>query len=35
VALDDMTSQASHVRAQGPEMNEAYWEGFDEGLWTD
>lgn len=32
VALDDLTSQASDFRAQGPEVNEAYWEGFDDGL---
>jgi hypothetical protein len=32
LALDDLTSQASDFRAQGPEVNEAYWEGFDEGL---
>jgi hypothetical protein len=31
LALDDLTSQASDFRAQGPEVNEAYWEGFDEG----
>jgi hypothetical protein len=35
VALDDMTSQASDFRAQGREVNEAYREGSDEGLWTD
>jgi hypothetical protein len=32
VALDDLTSQAEDFRAQGPEVHEAYWEGFDEGL---
>jgi hypothetical protein len=32
VALDDLTSQASDFRAQGPEVNEAYWGGFEEGL---
>jgi hypothetical protein len=32
VALDDLTSQAADFRAQGPEVHEAYWEGFDEGL---
>jgi hypothetical protein len=32
LALDDLTTQASDFRAQGPEVNEAYWEGFDEGL---
>jgi hypothetical protein len=31
-AVDDLTSQASDFRAQGPEVNEAYWEGFEEGL---
>lgn len=34
VALDDLTSQASDFRAQGPEVHQAYWEGFDEGLST-
>jgi uncharacterized protein YdbL (DUF1318 family) len=35
VALDDLGTQASDFRAQGPEVNEAYWEGFDEGLSTE
>jgi hypothetical protein len=35
VALDDLTSQASDFRAQGPEVHEAYWEGFDDGLSTE
>jgi hypothetical protein len=32
LALDDLTSQAADFRAHGPEVHEAYWEGFDEGL---
>jgi hypothetical protein len=32
IALDDLTSQASDFRAQGPEVHQAYWDGFDEGL---
>jgi hypothetical protein len=32
VALDDLTSQASDFRAQGPEVHQAFWEGVDEGL---
>jgi hypothetical protein len=32
VAVDDLTSQASDFRAQGPEVHQAFWEGVDEGL---
>jgi ABC-type sugar transport system substrate-binding protein len=32
VALDDLSSQASDFRAQGPEVHQAFWEGFEEGL---
>jgi hypothetical protein len=32
VALDDLSSQASDFRAQGPEVHQAFWEGVDEGL---
>jgi hypothetical protein len=32
VAIDDLTSQASDFRAQGPEVHEAYWQGFQDGL---
>jgi hypothetical protein len=32
VALDDLSSQASDFRAQGPEVNQAFWEGVDESL---
>jgi hypothetical protein len=32
VALEDLTSQASDFRAQGPEVHQAFWEGVDEGL---
>jgi hypothetical protein len=32
VALDDLYSQASDFREQGPEVHAAFWEGVDEGL---
>jgi len=32
VALDDVYYQADDFRAQGPEVNEAFWEGVDAGL---
>jgi hypothetical protein len=35
VALDDLTDQASDFRAQGPEVNQAFWEGFEKGVATD
>jgi membrane protein implicated in regulation of membrane protease activity len=35
VALDDLTSQASDFRAEGPEVNQAFWEGFEDGLPSD
>jgi hypothetical protein len=31
-ALDDLGSQASDFRAQGPEVRQAFWEGFQDGL---
>jgi hypothetical protein len=31
-ALDDLTSQASDFRAEGPEVNQAFWEGVQKGL---
>jgi hypothetical protein len=31
-ALDDLESQASDFRTQGPEVQQAFWEGFEEGL---
>jgi hypothetical protein len=31
-ALDDLYSQASDFRAQGPEVRQAFWEGVDEEL---
>ena len=34
VALDDLSSQASDFRAQGPEVHQAFWEGVDAGLGT-
>jgi hypothetical protein len=32
VALDDLTSQASDFRAQGPEVHQAFWQGVEDGL---
>jgi hypothetical protein len=32
VALDDLSSQASDFRTQGPEVHQAFWEGVDAGL---
>ena len=32
IAVDDLTSQASDFRAQGPEVHQAYWEGVEDGL---
>jgi hypothetical protein len=32
VALDDLTEEASDFRAQGPEVQHAFWEGFEEAL---
>ncbi len=32
VAVDDLTSQASDFRVEGPEVQQAFWEGVDEGL---
>ena len=32
VALDDLSSEASDFRAQGPEVHQAFWEGVDAGL---
>jgi ABC-type sugar transport system substrate-binding protein len=32
VALDDLSTQASDFRAQGPEVQQAFWEGFEDGL---
>jgi ABC-type sugar transport system substrate-binding protein len=32
VALDDLSTQASDFREQGPEVQQAFWEGFEEGL---
>ncbi len=32
MALDDLTSQASDFRAQGPEVHEAFWQGVSDGL---
>jgi hypothetical protein len=32
VAVDDLTSQAEDFRTQGPEVEQAFWDGFDSGL---
>jgi uncharacterized protein YdbL (DUF1318 family) len=32
VALDDLSTQASDFREQGPEVHSAFWDGFEEGL---
>ena len=32
VALDDLTDNASDFRGQGPEVHQAFWEGFESGL---
>jgi hypothetical protein len=31
-ALDELASQAADFREQGPEVHQAYWEGFEEGF---
>jgi hypothetical protein len=31
-AVDDLTTQASDFRAEGPEVQQAYWEGVEDGL---
>ena len=31
-AVDDLTTQASDFRAEGPEVQQAYWEGFQDGF---
>ena len=32
VAVDDLTSQAEDFRTTGPEVQQAFWDGFDTGL---
>jgi hypothetical protein len=32
VAVDDLTSQAEEFRTQGPEVQQAFWEGYEDGL---
>ena len=32
VALDDLTDNASDFRGEGPEVQQAFWEGVDDGL---
>jgi hypothetical protein len=32
VAVDDLTSQAEEFRTQGPEVQQAFWEGYQDGL---
>jgi hypothetical protein len=31
-ALDDLTDNASDFRAQGPEVHQAFWDGFESGV---
>ena len=31
-AVDDLTTQASEFRTEAPEVQQAYWEGFEEGF---
>ena len=31
-AVDDLTSRASDFRAEGPEVRQAYWDGFEDGF---
>jgi hypothetical protein len=33
-ALDDLTDNASDFRAQGPEVHQAFWDGFESGVNT-
>ena len=35
VALDDLERQASDFRDQGPEVRQAFWEGYEDGLSID
>ena len=32
VAVDDLTSQAEEFRTQGPEVQQAFWDGYEDGL---
>ena len=32
VAVDDLAGQAEDFRTEGPEVQQAFWEGYDEGL---
>jgi hypothetical protein len=32
VAVDDLTSQAEDFRTQGPEVQQAFWDGYQDGL---
>jgi hypothetical protein len=32
IAVDDLTREADDFRGQGPEVNEAFWQGVDDGL---
>ena len=32
LAVDDLTSQAESFRSQGPEVQQAFWDGYDTGL---
>ncbi len=35
VALDDLSTQAADFREQGPEVRQAFWEGYEDGLAID
>ena len=32
VAVDDLATQAEDFRTQGPEVHQAFWEGYDESI---
>jgi hypothetical protein len=34
-AVDDLTSQADHFRSEAPEVEQAFWEGVEDGLETE
>jgi hypothetical protein len=34
IAVDDLTSQAEDFRNEGPEVQQAFWEGYEDGLNT-
>lgn len=34
VALDDLASNADDFRSTGPEVQQAFWDGYDQGIAT-